>query len=253
MSAGSHEAPVPALLRVGDFLFRWRSYLPLLLMPLVVVGVARARYLFSSHAADVAWEVACLALALAGLALRVWTVGVAAPGTSGRNTRHQKANSLNTTGPYSIVRHPLYLANGMIAVGLFLFMHGSIGPPLVTILALGYYACIARREEQFLRERFGPAFREWAARVPAVVPAPRRYVRAAYPFRWKVAVRREFYAAALILVAPLFLDMAEDVQDTGQLVLDPIWVGTAALGVALFVVLRYLKKHTAVLTTAPDA
>ncbi|MGH7324380.1 MAG: methyltransferase family protein [Candidatus Rokuibacteriota bacterium] len=247
------QAASPAVLRLGDFLFRWRSYLPFLLLPLVVFAVARARHLFSSHAADLAWEFACLSLAMAGLALRVWTVGVAAPGTSGRNTRHQKAASLNTTGPYSIVRHPLYVANGIIILGLFLFMHGWIAPPVVAAVTVVYYACIARREEAFLRERFGPEFLEWAARVPALVPAWGRYVPPAHPFRWKVAVRREFYAAALILVAPLFLDMVEDFQDTRRLVLDPVWVVTATGGVLLFVVLRHFKKHTSVLTLAPDA
>ncbi|MGH7308032.1 MAG: methyltransferase family protein [Candidatus Rokuibacteriota bacterium] len=248
---GARGAAVPDMLRVGDFLFRWRSYLPLLLVPVAVLGIVRARYLFASHAADLVWEFACLSLALAGLALRVWTVGVAARGTSGRNTRQQKAASLNTTGPYSIVRHPLYVANGMIVVSLALFMHGWIAPIAVTVLTIVYYACIAWREEQFLRERFGPAFGEWAAQVPAVVPVhPGRYVRPARPFQWKVAVRREFYAATLILVAPFFVDMAEDFQETGQLVFDPVWVATATLGVLLFVVLRYLKKHTSVLTVA---
>ena len=240
------------MVRVGDFLFRWRSYLPLLLLPVAALGIARARHLFASHGADLVWEFACLSLALAGLALRVWTVGGAARGTSGRNTRQQKATSLNTTGPYSIVRHPLYVANGMIVISLSLFMHGWIAPTVVTVLTIVYYACIAWREEQFLRERFGPAFREWAARVPALVPAVGRYVPAARPFQWNVAVRREFYAATLILVAPFFLDMAEDYQDTGRLVFDPVWVVTATLGVLLFVILRYLKKYTSVLDVAPD-
>jgi len=252
MKMGIRELAVPDMLRVGDFLFRWRSYLPLLLGPVAVVGITRARYLFSSHAADLGWEFASLSLALAGLALRVWTVGVAARGTSGRNTRHQKATSLNTTGPYSMVRHPLYLANGLIIISLALFIHGLIAPLVVTVLTTVYYACIAWREERFLRERFGSAFLEWAVRVPAVVPDPRRYVQAVRPFQWSVAVRREFYAATLILVAPFFLDMAEDFQDTGRLVFDPVWTVTAALGVLLFVILRYLKKHTSVLTVAAD-
>jgi protein-S-isoprenylcysteine O-methyltransferase Ste14 len=241
------------MLRVGDFLFRWRSYLPLLLIPVAVLSITQARYPVASHAADLAWEFACLSLALAGLALRAWTVGVAARGTSGRNTREQKATSLNTTGPYSLVRHPLYVANGMIVVGLTLFMHGWMAPVAVTVLTIAYYACIAWREEQFLRERFGSQFVEWAARVPAAIPLhPGRYVRPVRSFQWKVAVRREFYAATLILVAPFFVDMAEDYQETGRLVFDPVWVTTGTLGVLLFVVLRYLKKHTSVLTVAPD-
>jgi protein-S-isoprenylcysteine O-methyltransferase Ste14 len=251
--AHTRGVAVPDMIQVGDFLFRWRSYLPLLLLPVVVVGIAHSRHLFPSHSDDLEWEVACVFLALAGLALRVWTVGVAARGTSGRNTRHQKATSLNTTGPYSMVRHPLYVANGIIVISLALFLHGWIAPLVVTVLTLGYYGCIAWREEQFLRERFGPSFEAWAARVPSIMPAVRRYVPPARRFQWTVAIRREFYAASLILMLPFFLDIAEDFQDTGELVIDPVWAVTAVLGVLLFVIVRYLKKHTSVLTVAPDA
>lgn len=71
--AHTRGVAVPDMIQVGDFLFRWRSYLPLLLLPVVVVGIAHSRHLFPSHSDDLEWEVACVSLALAGLALRVWT------------------------------------------------------------------------------------------------------------------------------------------------------------------------------------
>lgn len=239
--------------RAGDFCFRWRSYLPLSLAPLVLVAIARFQYPFGTHAADLAWEAGCVALALAGLALRVWTVGVAAPGTSGRNTRAQKAATLNTTGPYSMVRHPLYLANGVIVVGLALFTHAWVAPAVVAALAIGYYGLIAEREEQYLRERFGQAFEAWAARVPAVVPAPSGYEPAARAFDWRVAVRREFYGLTVILVTPCLLDVVEDLHESGAFTLDPVWTVAAGLGAAAFLAIRFLKKHTRVLDPVAPA
>ena len=239
--------------RLGDFFFRWRSYLPLLLLPFVAIAIARFQYPFGSRGADLTWEVLCVLLALGGFAVRVYTVAFAAPGTSGRNTRKQKAASLNTTGPYSVVRHPLYLANSIIALGLSLFTHAWIVPPLVVILAVGYYACIAQREEQYLRKQFGAAFDAWAARVPAIIPALSRYVPADQPFEWRVVLRREFYALALILVMPLVLDVAEDLHETGVFDLDPVWTVAAAVGGGLFVVLRFLKKRTTVLVVERSA
>ncbi|PYM20277.1 MAG: hypothetical protein DMD81_02185 [Candidatus Rokuibacteriota bacterium] len=159
--------PVVAL---GDFFFRWRSYLPFALLPLVILAVGQSRPARGRHGGELGWEIACVLLSLGGLALRAYTVGVAAPGTSGRNTREQKAASLNTTGPYSVVRHPLYVANFVIAVGLALFTRAWFLPLVVAALTFGYYACIVQREEVFLRERFGAAFDGWSARVPAVVP-----------------------------------------------------------------------------------
>jgi len=234
------------VLGCGDFFFRWRSYLPLILAPLLAAAVARSQLVLAWRD-DLAWEIGCVLLALGGLALRVWTVGVAAPGTSGRNTRRQKAASLNTSGPYSLVRHPLYLANSIIALGLALFPHAWIAPPLVATLAAAYYACIAEREDQYLHERFGAAWDAWAARVPRVIPAFAHWRPAEWPFQWRVALRREFYALALILVVPLILDVAEDLHETGAFDLDPVWTVTAVIGSVLFVVLRFLKKRTSVL------
>lgn len=234
-------------LRIGTFCFRWRSYLPLALLPLVAVAIARSQHQFGTRRADLAWEFGCVFVALGGLAIRVWTVGVAAPGTSGRNTRAQKAARLNTTGPYSVVRHPLYLANGVIALGLALFPHAWIAPAIVAPLTLGYYALIVRHEEDYLRQRFGREFEAWAATVPAVVPAPGGYLPADRPFNWRVALRREFYALTIILVAPFLLDLAENLNETGRLSIDPVWTVTAALGGALFLILRFLKKRTSFL------
>src|SRR6185503_9760526 len=131
----------------GDFLFRWRSYLPLVLLPVVALAVTWSQFPLRTRFGDLAWELGSVAVALCGLAVRVVAVGFAAPGTSGRNTREQKARSLNTTGLYSVVRHPLYVGNGIIAVGLALFPHSWFAPPAVGLLTIAYYACIALREE----------------------------------------------------------------------------------------------------------
>jgi len=240
-----------AVIVLGGFFFRWRSYLPYLLTPLFAVAIARF-HLLLSPTADLAWEVACVLLSLAGLALRIYTVGVAAPGTSGRNTREQKAASLNTTGPYSLIRHPLYVANGIIVLGFALFPHTWLAPPVVLLLTVAYYGCIVQQEEAFLRARFGLAFEAWAARVPAAIPTFSGYVAAEYSFAWKVVARREFYGLALILVVPMVLDLAEDVITTGTFDLDPVWTPAAAIGGALFFVFRFLKKRTSVFAHPRD-
>ena len=151
----------------GDLLFRWRSWLPLLLLPLFVASFQGLAYPLGSHRLDLLWEISCFAVSVLGLAVRVVTVGTSPRGTSGRNTRAQKAAVLNTTGPYSVVRHPLYLANYLIALGMSLFSRTWFLPVIVSLATILYYERIAAREEGFLELRFGDAFRRWAARVPA--------------------------------------------------------------------------------------
>ena len=240
------------MLSVGDALFRWRSYLPLGLLPLVGLSILRAPYPFGTEAADRAWEACCVGLSLAGMALRIWTVGVAAHGTSGRNTREQKAESLNTTGPYSLIRHPLYLANGIIVMGLALFSHTWLLPPTVAALTLVYYALIAWREEDFLRARFGRMWEEWAERVPRLWPAFGHFVPAARPWRWREALRREYHGLTLVLVLPFLLDVTEDLHETGALDLDPVWTVTAAIGLVFYVTVRLLAKRTRLLRPRPS-
>jgi protein-S-isoprenylcysteine O-methyltransferase Ste14 len=240
------------MLSVGDALFRWRSYLPLGLLPLVGLSILRAPYPFGNEAADLAWEACCVGLSLAGMALRIWTVGVAAHGTSGRNTREQKAESLNTTGPYSLIRHPLYLANGIIVMGLALFSHTWLLPPAVAALTLLYYSLIAWREEDFLRARFGRMWEEWAERVPRLWPAFGRFVPAARPWRWREALRREYHGLTLVLVLPFLFDVAEDLHETGAFDLDPVWTVTAAIGLVFYVTVRLLAKRTRLLRPRPS-
>lgn len=232
------------VLSVGDALFRWRSYLPLTLLPLVGLAILRTSYPFGTETADLVWEVCCVSLSLAGMALRIWTVGVAERGTSGRNTRQQKAETLNTTGPYSLIRHPLYLANGIVVMGLALFPHTWLLPPAVAALTLVYYSLIAWREEDFLRARFGHRWEEWAERVPRVWPAFGHFVSAARPWRWREALRREYHGLTLVLVLPCILDMAEDLHHTGTIDVEPLWIVTAAIGLIFYVTVRLLAKRT---------
>jgi protein-S-isoprenylcysteine O-methyltransferase Ste14 len=226
----------------GDVLFRWRSYLPLVLVPLFLVSFIGLGYPFGSHVAGLVWESGCFVVAAIGLAIRLVTVGTAPRGTSGRNTRHQKAAVLNTTGPYSVVRHPLYLANYLIALGLSLFSRTWYLPLIVSLATLLYYERIAAREEAFLEERFGEKFRGWAARVPALVPRFSGYVPPARPLDWRRTFGREFYAVGELTTAFFVADVLEDFAATGEIEFDPVWTTVFVAGALFFLVMWTLKK-----------
>ena len=68
--------------RAGDVLFRWRSYLPLLLLPLFVASFIGFHYPYDSHAFDLAWEIGCFVLSMAGLAVRMFTAREPTPSAS---------------------------------------------------------------------------------------------------------------------------------------------------------------------------
>src|SRR6185312_8121054 len=98
----------------GNWLFRWRSYLPIPFVIFIALALHEFQLPYNSLAIHEYWAKFCVVLSFCGLAIRALTVGCAPAFTSGRNTRRQCAQELNTTGMYSIVRHPLYLGNFII-------------------------------------------------------------------------------------------------------------------------------------------
>jgi len=108
--------------RTGNWLFRWRSYLPLVLILQMLLGMHHPDYLRQDRSGQDVWALYCLAVTLVGLGIRAVTVGFVPAGTSGRNTHDgQIAETLNTSGIYSLVRHPLYVGNFVMWLGVSMF------------------------------------------------------------------------------------------------------------------------------------
>lgn len=232
---------------IGNVFFRWRGYLPLMLLPLFIVSLLEARYPFNSHILDQAWESGCFLLSLLGVAIRILTAGTVPQGTSGRNTHHQKAAALNTTGMYSVVRHPLYVGNYLIALGLSCFPRVWYLPIIVSLASLLFYERIAFREEQYLEEKFGEEFRAWAAQVPAMIPTLRHYRPPALPFSWGRALGREFYTLSILTTSFFLMDAIQEFVITGRIAPDPVWTPMFLFGAVFFAVMRVLKKQTGLL------
>jgi protein-S-isoprenylcysteine O-methyltransferase Ste14 len=230
----------------GDRLFRWRSYFPLVLAPVLLAAAVADPPSFPSLAVERAWKLAAALVALAGLALRAWAVGTAPEGTSERSTTNPRASQLRTTGLYSMLRHPLYLANGLMATGIALFPGVWYLPVLVALAAVLYYERIAAREEQFLAGEFGDEFRAWAARVPAVIPAFSGRVPSATPMSWRKVLRGEFHGLLVIAAGLWLLDLAAGRARTGRWTADALWTWALAVSAVLFVLARTLKKTTRV-------
>jgi protein-S-isoprenylcysteine O-methyltransferase Ste14 len=234
---------IDSMAKTGERFFRWRSYLPLLLLPLFVVSFIGAKDRTLGDVDDLLWELGCFVVSLFGLAIRIATIGTIASGTSGRNTLTQAARSLNTTGIYSLVRHPLYLGNYFVLLGISLFPRAWYLPVITSVLFLLYYERIVVCEEEFLEERFGDEFRNWAASTPAFLPRSfRLYVRPSVPFSWRTVFRREGSGLFSLGIAFWIMDMIEDLFAKRTLTFDPVWTVIMAGAFLLFIVLRYLRK-----------
>lgn len=225
------------LATTGDVLFRWRSYAPLALVPLFVLTLADER-----EPTPYAWELLCFVVAFSGLLLRAFVVGTAPQGTSTRGTRRPTADSLSTLGAYSIVRHPLYVANTLIALGCSLLSGTWYLPLIVVLLSFIYHERIAAREEAFLQSAFGDRFRAWAAEVPAMIPALGNYRPAAVPFQLRKVAMQESHGLCAIGTAFLVLDTVEDSARLGYFHVDVRWLALFMATLIPFLVVLVVKK-----------
>jgi len=221
----------------GDALFRRRSYMPLVLVPLFVFSVLDNR-----PPTPPAWELWCFVVALCGLVLRAFVVGTAPQGSSTRGTTRPTADTLSTLGAYSIVRHPLYVANTLVALGCSLLSGTWYLPVIVVLLSFVYHERIAAREEAFLQKTFGDRFRMWASEVPAMVPAFSRYRPSHVPFQWRKVVMQESHGLCAIGTAFLVLDTIEDSVRLGYVQIDRRWLTIFIATFVPFLIVVIAKK-----------
>jgi protein-S-isoprenylcysteine O-methyltransferase Ste14 len=231
--------------RSGQWLFRWRSYLPLVLLPFALLVVATHReYLANSPAWDFIYKLGCLLISLVGLLVRAVTLGYAQEGSSGRNTREQIADALNTAGLYSVCRHPLYLGNMLMALGLLLFTKSLLLATAGMLAYLLLYERIIATEERFLANKFGETFEAWSERVPLLIPRFSQWVQPNYPFHPRAAIKGEFYGLTAIAASMMLLDTTDRWFIERRLVFHPFWLWFFAASLVLFFILRYIRKHT---------
>ncbi len=114
-----------------------------------------------------------LAVVGALLAVAGATLAIAAKLRLGRwfsaNLGVKPGHELVTSGPYAIVRHPMYTGLLAIVVGAALAWRSGGTLALAAALALPFWLHTAVEEPMFV-EHFGDAYRDYQRRVPRLVP-----------------------------------------------------------------------------------
>lgn len=229
------------LARSGEALFRKRGkFLKwIIVIGAVVAYVTKTLGPFSSSTANRVWFALALAIAVAGAVLRMVTSGHAAPGTSGSSKQGAVAAELNTTGPYSVVRNPLYLGRILNFTGIAMLSGSWVYGALVFLVSVLVYERIAVYEEQFLREEFGEAHARWAREVPFLMPRLHGWVKPKHPFWPRRCLMRENKKVMLLATAVVAFDLARRGFDPDFL------VGYAAYGGLLVTwwTVRLMRSH----------
>ena len=152
-------APPDIVVRIGGWLFRQRTWLPVPCVAILLV--------LPAESTSAALPLLGGTIVVLGELLRIW--GVRQIGVVSR-TRSDRLGPLVDSGPFARVRNPLYLGNIALWVGFALGAHLPwVAPVIAVALALEYHA-IVRWEEQLLEARIGAEYRAYAARVPRWLP-----------------------------------------------------------------------------------
>lgn len=257
----------------GLFLFRYRGQIPaiifLLGLPFVYCSYFTPAYFETEKLIGVdciniyflVLTVVGILVSLSGIVLRAYTIGSTPKGTSGRNTKEQVANELNTKGIYSTVRHPLYVGNYLMWAGLLIFIGNVSLFIIISLLYWIYYERIMFAEECFLEKQFGQKYIDWSMKVPAFIPCFRKFEKGNMTFSFKAVLRREyagFFAMALCFV---FMDYLRaygiySLQsgafsfESFEWLRPSLWCLFAAAFITLL--LRTLKHHTKILDAESD-
>ena len=126
-----------------------------------------------------------------------------------------KTYEVITDGPYSIVRHPLYLFSFIGAIGIGLASENILVMAAMVIFYLSYYPLTILSEERRLTEKFSQVYLDYIKRTPRFLPklslykSPSQFVVNADIFLRNMAIGMWF-----ICIYILF-DLIEGLQNAG--------------------------------------
>ncbi|MDQ1296150.1 MAG: Isoprenylcysteine carboxyl methyltransferase family protein [Bacteroidota bacterium] len=227
----------------GNWLFKRRSWLPIVM---VVAGLVMM-YLGNRQAIlfDLRDEMIFLGISIFGQIIRIITVGFAPKNTSGRNTAGgQVADELNTSGIYSVVRHPLYVGNLFMWLGPVLFLKSVWFMVIFGLVYWLYYERIMFAEEQFLRRKFGDTYDRWSETVKAFLPFRVKFIRPKLSFSVRNVLKREYNSFVNIFIIFAILDIFRNFFLSGRIFMTEIWMWLLIGAVGIWLIIRLIHKFT---------
>jgi protein-S-isoprenylcysteine O-methyltransferase Ste14 len=236
-----------SLIKQGSFLFKYRGQFPVILFLLSIPFIYFTSFSQLDHNLILIFNYFACFLTLLGFLIRFYTIGTTPKNTSGRNTKKQIADTLNTLGIYSIVRHPLYLGNYLIWLGIAIYSYNIEFVILMSLLFWLYYERIMLTEEEFLKSKFQQVFLQWSNNVPAFFPRKFIINNGHVSFSIISVLRREYSSVLSSIVGFLFIDVIRNIFTYNTLFISPLLLNISVFFIVIILILRTLKHHTSIL------
>ncbi len=242
-------ALVHSLEKNGNFLFKYRGQFPLLLFVLAIPTIYFTDYEFleSDDELKVVLTIVAAIVSLVGQIIRAIAIGTSNKHTSGRNTKEQVADALNTKGIYSTVRHPLYLGNYFMWIGIVIYTFNIWFVLLISLMFWLYYERIMFAEERFLEKKFGKAYVDWSMEVPPFWPSLKNYQKSNISFSMKTILRREYSGISATIIGFVFIDFFRAWFQAGEVQWKLSHGIVVLIALLISFILRTLKHNTKIL------
>jgi protein-S-isoprenylcysteine O-methyltransferase Ste14 len=147
-----------------------------------------------------------IALILIGIGGRLWSILY----IGGR-----KSAEVVATGPYSVMRNPLYFFSTVAAVGIGTQTGSAIVAVASAVLCAAAFHIVTLREERHLTTVLGAPYKDYVARVPRFFPNPRLYRDQAEVTFTPRIFNHTLRDSLMFLVSIPFFELIESGQESG--------------------------------------
>ncbi|MFT6856104.1 MAG: protein-S-isoprenylcysteine O-methyltransferase Ste14 [Cyclobacteriaceae bacterium] len=233
----------------GDILFKYRSYLPIIILLVGLIIFIQSKLNYEQAEWNEYDNIGCVIVSIIGLLVRVITIGYSSNNTSGRNTSvGQIAESINTTGIYALCRHPLYLGNFLMWLGIAMFTMNFWFIMAFILLFYLYYERIMYAEESFLIETFGSYYLDYSQHIPAFIPDFSHWLPPANKFSWIKVIRQEKAGILnLSIVVFIFKSIEGYILFGIWYKLNSYWFWLLIFSLVWYLIIKIIQKNTTLL------
>ncbi len=190
---------------IGNFFFHYRNAL----FPLIfVVGALtlRPKIIFDSLVVDQFLTAVGIGVALLGQAVRLVTIGFEYIHRGGKDGQVY-AGRLVRGGVYGITRNPMYVGNGLIAIGMTMLLGSPMGYLILIPFFLFVYQAIVSSEEAYLRNKFTGEYDDYATSVNRYMPKLSRIAGSfeGMRFDWRRSVKKDLGTLVGLTIGFIFI------------------------------------------------
>ena len=225
-------------IKLGAFLFKHRSFTPIPFIVAVFFLFEPVNYWNSNL-----WvSLLGLLVTLFGESIRVISVGYSFHGTSGRES-YLRAENLNVSGIYSLVRNPLYIGNFFIFSGLMVVFSNMTGLLLIAVFLFFQYYFVILTEENYLKEQYGTQYDEYCRHVNRIIPKFKNYQKNKNKFNLKKVVFKENDSIFNLFIMFLLVLLYKEKVFLGYIENSSLYIIAGSIALASYIILKIVKKR----------